>query len=238
MNYRSQQLRDALAAEYVLGTLEGRARRQVERQLQRDPALRREVAQWQDRLAPLNGAAPPVQPAARVWRNIQRRLTPGRAGPRGLVRLWESAGWWRGAAFVSSLAALALAAYLAAMLPVIQPREMMVVVMADDKSTPAMTISWHTDGRGDRQMRVRVIGHQVMDPDTAWELWMLPGEGRKPVSLGLITTHETQALQVPVGLLPEINAAWGLAMSVEPKGGSPTGLPTGPVLYKGQCTRL
>ena len=115
---------------------------------------------------------------------------------------------------------------------------MMVVVLADDKSTPAMTISWHMAGRGDRQLRVRVIGHQVMDPDTAWELWMLPGGDRKPVSLGLITTHETQAVTVPAHLLPAIDAAWGLAMSVEPKGGSPTGLPTGQVLYKGQCTRL
>ena len=66
---------------------------------------------------------------------------------------------------------------------------------------------------------------------------MLPGGDRKPVSLGLITTHETQSLMVPRELSAAIDAAWGLAMSVEPKGGSPTGLPTGPVLYKGQCTR-
>jgi anti-sigma-K factor RskA len=77
-----------------------------------------------------------------------------------------------------------------------------------------------------------------MDPGTAWELWLLPGGERKPVSLGLITTHETQTVQVPAHLLPAIDAAWGLAMSVEPEGGSPTGAPTGPVLYKGRCTRM
>jgi anti-sigma-K factor RskA len=238
MDLRSQPLRDALAAEYALGTLEGRAKRQFERQLQRDPALRREVARWQERLAPLDAAAAAVSPPARIWRGIQRRIAPAAPSARGSARLWDSAGFWRGAALAASLAALALAAYLAASLPVAQSRDTMVAVMADDRSTPAMTVSWQTDGRGDGKLRVRVIGHQVMDPGTAWELWLLPGGERKPVSLGLITTHETQTVQVPAHLLPAIDAAWGLAMSVEPEGGSPTGAPTGPVLYKGRCTRM
>jgi anti-sigma-K factor RskA len=29
-----------------------------------------------------------------------------------------------------------------------------------------------------------------------------------------------------------------VAMSVEPKGGSPTGAPTGPVIFRGQCVKL
>jgi anti-sigma-K factor RskA len=210
----------------------------LQRQLARDPALGREVAGWQQRLAPLDAVGAPVAPPARVWRNIERRIAPDAASARGFARLWDSVRFWRGAALASSIAALVLAAYLAALLPAARPRETMVVVMTDDKSTPAMTISWQTTGRGDRRLRVRVIGHQVMDPDTAWELWMLPGEDRKPVSLGLITTHETQLVEVPAHMLPAIDAAWGLAMSVEPKGGSPTGAPTGPLLYKGQCTRL
>jgi anti-sigma-K factor RskA len=235
MSYFDPAVREALAAEYVLGTLGGRARRQFERRLQRDPALRREVAAWQERLAPLNTQVVPVQPPARVWRSIERRLSPdaGRAGG-----LWHSLGFWRGATFASAVAALGLAATLAVLMPATRPQETMVVVLADDRATPAMTISWQTSGRGDRPLRVRVIGHQVMDPETAWELWMLPGGDRRPVSLGLITTHETQSVRVPAGLMPAVDAAWGLAMSVEPKGGSPTGLPTGPVLYKGQCTKL
>jgi anti-sigma-K factor RskA len=101
-----------------------------------------------------------------------------------------------------------------------------------------MAVSWQADDRGERRVRIRVLGHAEMAPETAWELWMLPGGDRAPVSLGLITTHETQSMRVSPQLAAQINAAWGLAMSVEPKGGSPTGLPTGPVLYKGQLTRL
>jgi anti-sigma-K factor RskA len=86
-------------------------------------------------------------------------------------------------------------------------------------------------------MRIRVIGHADMAPGTAWELWMLPGEDQRPVSLGLITTHDAQTVIVPEPLSAKLDQAQGLAMSVEPAGGSPTGLPTGPVLYAGQCVK-
>jgi anti-sigma-K factor RskA len=68
-------------------------------------------------------------------------------------------------------------------------------------------------------------------------MWMLPGGDEKPVSLGLITTHETQVMVVPAALAARLDRAAGLAMSVEPAGGSPTGLPTGPVLYAGPALR-
>jgi anti-sigma-K factor RskA len=76
-----------------------------------------------------------------------------------------------------------------------------------------------------------------MAPNTAWELWMLPGGDQKPVSLGLITTHETQVVKIPEALAVKLDAAQGLAMSVEPAGGSPTGSPSGPVLYAGECIK-
>lgn len=235
MKYRNESLREALAAEYALGTLQGRARRRFERALKDDPGLRRRVADWQARLDPLNDRVPPVAPPARVWRAIQRRVRPP-AARGGLAALWDNLGFWRGAALVSLSAALVLGASLGLLRP--EPSNLMVVVMSDAQAQPVMTVSWDTDARGEKRMRIRVVGHAQMAPDTAWELWMLPGGDRKPVSLGLVTTHQTQNLIVPQAISAEIDAAWGLAMSVEPEGGSPTGLPTGPVLYKGQCTAL
>ena len=107
------------------------------------------------------------------------------------------------------------------------------MVMSGDQGTPAMTVSWPMESRGKPKLRIRVIGHADMPPGTSWELWMLPGADQKPVSLGLIGTAPTQELTIPAQLAPMINRATGLAMSQEPAGGSPTGLPTGPVLYKG-----
>ena len=234
MRYRNPDLRDALAAEYALGTLGGRARRRFERLLRVDPGLRRLAAEWQARLHPLNDGIDPVQPPARVWREIERRITPARRRS-GLGWLWDSVGFWRAAALTGTAAALVLAV---ALVSVPSTSRMMVVVMEDRSQEPKITVSWDMRESSRKRMRVRVIGHQSMAPDTAWELWMLREGDQRPVSLGLITTHETQDVVLPPELSAAINAATGLAMSVEPKGGSPTGVPSGPVLYKGSCTRL
>lgn len=243
MRYRNEQTREALAAEYALGPLQGRARRRFERSLKDDPGLRGLVAQWQARLAPLDTLIEPVQPPARVWHAIQSRLRPtlrrgvGTRG-MGIGSFWSSLGFWRAATAASSALALVLALGMAVLTPSSTPRELMVAVMSDAGGTPRMTISWPVQPRREPKLRVHVISHEPMAPGTSWELWMLPGGEQKPVSLGLISTDPTQELHIPKELARVIDSAWGLAMSVEPHGGSPTGLPTGPVLYKGPSTEL
>jgi anti-sigma-K factor RskA len=232
VKYTNPQFRDAVAAEYVLGTLQGAARRRFERSLKDDPRLRQLVAQWQERLAPLDEMIEPIKPPARVWRSIEERVSAG----SGRRRWWSDVPFWRGASIVSAACALLLAVYIALVIP--REREMMVVVMSADQGAPAMTVSWPMQSRGAPKLRIRVMGHPDMPPGTSWELWMLPGADQKPVSLGLIGTAPMQELPIPAQLAPMINRAAGLAMSQEPAGGSPTGLPTGPVLYKGLCTRI
>jgi len=234
MRYRDQQLRDALAAEYALGTLQGRARRRFERSLKDDPGLRELVAQWQRRLSPLDALAEPAQPPTRVWRAIRERIQRGsrRQG------VWANLSFWRAAALGSAAVALALAAVLAMLAPARHAPETMVAVMSGADASPAMTVSWPMHQKGKPKLRIRVLGHPEMAAGTAWELWVLPGGDQKPISLGLVGTEPSQEITIPQKLVPMIDGAWGLAMSVEPSGGSPTGLPTGPVLYKGQCTKL
>ncbi len=233
MKYWNEEMRDALAAEYALGTLQGRARRRFEHVLKDDPALRAQVAVWQTRLLPLGEAIETVAPPKRVWRAIESRIRGRRRG------LWQSLPFWRGLSATSAAALVMVAVYAGVWLPRLEAgKEYMVVVMSDPQSRPMMTVSWPIQERNKAKLRIRVIGHQEMAPGTAWELWMLPGGDRKPHSLGLITTHETQEVEIPAALLPVVNAAWGMAMSVEPHGGSPSGVPSGPVLYSGQCTKI
>lgn len=233
MKFANEALRNKLAAEYVLGTMSARARRRFEINLKENPALRRSVMQWEKRLTPLALALPEIEPPSRVWQAIESRIRRGRqAGPG----FWESLSFWRISSFASGLVALALLILVA--LPGVPPADdtRMVVVMNDlQTSKPAMTVSWEPRKPGKRVMRIRVIGHADMAPGTAWELWMLPGKEQKPVSLGLITTHDAQIVIVPEPLAAKLDGAEGLAMSVEPAGGSLTGLPSGPVLYAGKC---
>jgi len=223
-----------LASEYALGTLQGRARRRFERSLKDDPQLRALVNRWQDRLAPLDALGQTVQPSARIWRGIQDRVRTG----RHRLGLWGSLPFWRTVGLAGVAGALTLAALLATLSPTRHGADTMVVVMSDAEARPAMTVSWPMQHEGEPRLRIRVMGHREMASGTAWELWLLPGGEQKPRSLGLIGTEPMQELSVPHSLAPMMGHAWGLAMSVEPSGGSPTGQPTGPVLYKGQCTPL
>ncbi len=236
MRFADEMLRDKLAAEYVLGTMSARARRRFEIHLRGNPQLRRAVLLWETRLSPLTNALPGIEPPSRVWQEIKTRLRIGQAVRPGF---WESLSFWRVSSFASALLALALIVMVAVPKPeTAQDAGRMVVVMNDlATKKPAMTASWKPGQHGSHTLRIRVIGHAEMAPNTAWELWMLPGGDQKPVSLGLITTHETQVVNIPETLAAKLDAAHGLAMSVEPAGGSPTGLPTGPVLYAGECIK-
>jgi anti-sigma-K factor RskA len=73
MDYSRRDLADRLAAEYVLGTLRGRARSRFEALLPAHPALRDAVAQWEQRLVPLAANVKPVEPSAAVCRSAPIR---------------------------------------------------------------------------------------------------------------------------------------------------------------------
>lgn len=101
MNIHASSLRDALAAEYVLGTLHGVARRRFERLLSAHPALRRAVSEWERRLSRLVVAGRAVTPPPEVWDLLQRRLFS--ASPR--QTWWNSLNLWRGLALAGIVAA-------------------------------------------------------------------------------------------------------------------------------------
>jgi anti-sigma-K factor RskA len=91
--------------------------------------------------------------------------------------------------------------------------------------------------RSDAFLLVKAVGAAPVEPGKALELWMLP-TGAPPRSLGLIPA--TGIARVPLrepsdAALANIPA---LAVSLEPATGSPTGLPTGPVLYSGPIERM
>ena len=91
--------------------------------------------------------------------------------------------------------------------------------------------------RNGRFLTVKAVQPVPLAAGRALELWALP-EGRDPRSLGVVSASGVAriALAGPADLaLRQVPA---LAISLEPAGGSPTGKPTGPVLYTGGVQRM
>lgn len=255
--------RDQLAAEYVLGTLDAAERRDAVALASRDPDFAASVRAWEDRLAPLDADTAAVPPAATLFQRIEAviddagRLRPdifagsapeqasssrdvpavdatGRledaAGIADVIDLRARLARWRAAAAT----AMALAAALAAVAVIdrlpkaeVPATGRYLAVVNTDGALPAMIVDVDTAGG---TVTVRPVAAET-PADRSLELWAIP-EGGQPVSLGLVdpATKVQRFRPDRAGVIPTRGL---FAVSVEPVGGSPTGAPTGPVIYSG-----
>jgi anti-sigma-K factor RskA len=214
--------RDLLAAEFVLGSLEGAERGEAERLLATDPAFSRSVAAWQQRLTPLATHIAPAAPPIGLWRSIEASIeppAPANVRPfRRRVRFWQAA----------TAGALAIAASLAAFVVLRQPEQVRVALLAP--SSGGAPVLMATTSRGG-ELVVRPAVSISVPTDKDLELWALPQGETKPRSLGVLPPSG-RSLATSLALNTQ------LLVSLEPKGGSPTGQPTGPVLYGGWFTTI
>ncbi len=228
MDYAKTSLADALAAQYVAGTLRGPARRRFEALLPSHPALQHAVREWQDRLMPLTGALQPQAPSPAVWRAIEQRLWPAAA----VQPWWQRLGLWRALSGAAVAAVVGLAVLVATPPPAQAP---VVVVLQSTGSQPGLAGSVVASFSGDgRAVVARPLMPVALQADRVLELWWARAEGA-PKSLGLIKADGTTVLsrgQLPGGLRQ--SGIDHLAVSIEPPGGSPTGQPTGPVVFFGK----
>lgn len=226
MNYDYPELRDLLAGQYVLGQLHGQVRARFERLLLGRPDYARAVAVWEERLVPLTQAVAPVKPPRRIWRRVSRQIhaEAGRGRPRrGLSRWYGNSGF--------ALAGVAAAAFLVVLglylsRPSMTPAPSRVAVISTAKGSPRWVITIRN-----KRMQMRAVGQVSAPAGKSYELWMLPAHGAKPVSLGLLPASGRASEALSARMLVALKSANGLAVSVEPAGGSPTGQPTGPVVY-------
>ncbi len=229
---RSRRL-DALAAEYALGTLSPRARLRLAAIARRDARVAAVLRSWEYRLAGLAEGVPAVTPAPRVWQGIQGRLGLADATRAEGRRGWASLALWRGLALAGFALAMVLGVLLAS-LPGREQAEALVVVLAGQDARPALVAS---AAPGSRTLLVKAVATVPLAADRALELWALP-EGRNPQSLGLVSATGVARLVLARPADATLQNVPALAVSLEPAGGSPTGLPTGPVLYTGAVQRL
>ena len=237
MDYGRPSLADALAAQYVAGTLRGRARSRFETLLPSHPALQHAVRDWQDRLMPLTTVLPPEPPSPAVWKGIESQLWPAAPAPARAAAApssggWQRVAWWRGLAGFASIAALTFGVLLANPPAPVAP--VVVVLQATGKDSAvagSLVASFSGDGRA---VTARTLTPVSVQDDKVLQLWWATVDG-PPQSLGLIKPDGATVL--PKDLLPgglKGSQLDHMAVSVEPPGGSPTGKPTGPVVFYGK----
>ena len=261
MRYRNKPaLQDRLAAEYVLGTLRGRARLRFQAWMREDATLRRAVADWEQRLAPMAAGVKEVAPPRRVWRGIETRLgapaaartvpaaapaPPAAASKTG--GFWESLAFWRGWGLIATGCAAALIAALALQRPQVVevPVEKLVessrmqpsyIAILRNKAGKAVFVAYA--GRKSDELWVKRIGLEDEPPDHRFELWGLYGkEGAAPRLLGMLPKNDKATIKLAGVADDSLRDFPALAITVEPAQGS-GGSPTGPVVASGDCFKF
>jgi len=228
--------RDRAAGEYVLGTLDTGERVAFEVALGRDPALRALVGAWQDRLLPLTQQAPAAEPSPSLWRRIELSLGVADAPRtrRAAPPWWARVRLWQGL----SAAGLAVSLVMGALLlrqtvPEPAAARYLAVLESPDRGSTGWVVEVQA-GRTLRLVPVGDVGH--VPAGRAWQFWTKPEGAAGPTSLGLVRAGQT--LELPVQRLPAVGARQLFEITLEPEAGSPTGRPTGPILYVGSTVAL
>jgi anti-sigma-K factor RskA len=225
MNYERGEMIEMLAAEYVLGTLRGPARRRFERLCATNATADAARIRWEDRLAALALQLEPEQPRDEVWRRIR-----GAIGDDSRVPSVARPRWVRWLPLAAAAALLGFAVWLGPRLGLGPAPTSVVTVLGAD----AAHAQWRVERTADaHRLRIVTIAALAANPDKTYELWALPRDGKPPVSLGLLPRQGDIARPLSATQSAALLSAGKLAVSIEPPGGSPTGAPTGPVVMVG-----
>jgi anti-sigma-K factor RskA len=213
------EITDRLASEYVLGTMRGPARRRFERWRASTPLVDQRCRFWEERLMRLAKGLTPVQPPAHVWPAIQRRLKL--TTPRPLLRRMRSFALAASVVLVMGVAGL-----------------LYWRSVQTDRPTLVSTISaksgeqvWQLEVFGNAN---RLVAHAAKPParpvESDYELWALP-KGGAPVSLGILPAEGATSRALTAIQKEALASSSEVAVSIEPRGGSPTGQPTGDIVF-------
>jgi anti-sigma-K factor RskA len=217
-----------IAGEYVLGLLDGAQMRAVEQRAQEDRQLASEIAFWEDRLAPLAQMVPPVPAPSVLWARLALATGIGggqRRNAGSSPRLWQATT----AASMAIAASFAFLAFLPRP-PLPNPAGAQFVAAIAPANTPVPFLAQtHADG----SITITRLTSATPPAGRDFELWELPKGATKPVSLGVLPPGQ-QIVHPAERPMAETQ----LMVSDEPAGGSPTGLPTGNVLFGGTLTPI
>jgi len=211
--------KDLDAAERAIGT-EPRGQESAEE--------RRARRAWDDRLAPLALAAPPAEPPADMFKRIERGLDVQPEAAKVVQFAERRARRWRAAAIAMGAVAACLALWIAAaplgLFPpeALPARNYVALVTPEGGSGPAMIVEMDIETGIATVRALRVSTPQ----GRSLELWRIP-PGQAPQSVGLVDPEQPTLLNVAA------EPGDIMAITVEPPGGAPGGIPSGPPILSG-----
>jgi anti-sigma-K factor RskA len=237
MNYMKPEMLDGLSERFVLGTMGRRARRRFGRLVDEEAVAAASVYRLEAMLLPAAWSLEPVQPSALVWRRIVRAAGFGRTsrGPRvadtrrapwgavasglAIAVLVTTLGWWQESQQPPEVVTRTVVETV--------PLEPAVGVISDEEGQALWTARLYPDLA---RIDVAVQQRPADAPDRDYQLWVLREDG-VPVSLGLLPKTGERMLSLGDRALDGLERGDTLAVSLEPLGGSPEDVPTGPVVY-------
>ncbi len=106
----------------------------------------------------------------------------------------------------------------------------LVAVLQQDPTAPAFLLTV------DPQSRTLVVRRVSATPEAgrSYELWLISSQSPTPKSLGVVGNDEFTQRPIPGNFDVVTLRTASYAVSLEPAGGSPSGVPTGPVLFTGK----
>jgi len=212
----------ALAGEYVLHLLDEEERAAFEARLALEPALRDLVRGWDESFVSMAEGIPPVTPPTMLKDKLQAALFLDAAKPKRSLWSWLVGG--------VAVAAIVVGAVL-----------LTPALLQDPSFDPTFTASVAA-GDGTLIVAARFIAETgaleltreagAARHGRVLELWLIAEGTDTPVSLGVLPAEADAQIDVSPEIAERL-ANGLLAISDEPPGGSPTGVPTGEVLAVG-----
>ena len=228
---------DLLIDEVALGLADAADVARLNQLAASDPAIAARLEQTRLRLIALDDTADPMPLPADFWSRIEARLdaedaaaspptAPQPSNVVDLATIRATATRWRLTALAGIAATLALAVMLA-FVALSRPEPAVIAVLLNDAGEAIALV----EGLADNTTRITLLERQSVATDQVMQVWTKPTEDGPPVSLGLLESGTSSTLSIDG--LPTPRPQQLYEITFEPAGGSPTQLPTGPILGKG-----
>ena len=227
---------DGRISDYVTGEMPPAEAERMDADMKADPALADAVAECLAMLSEIDETAARLDPSPALWPQIESMLSPVAKAARSpsSIRqpLLESLGFWRWATLGAAAAAIVVAAALTYTLSAIGTEPVYVAVLvSDDSASPGAIVEIDESG----EAWLVPLQEIEVPAGRALQVWTLQDRATGPVSIGLIP--DARRLRLSIGGLQPTGPDQLFEITLEPVSGSPTGRPTGPILFKGTTAR-